>query len=87
MLSQPGAWVQSPVGELRSHELHSVAKKKKNQLYLKTPNQSFQINLAQTMQTLAEVCQELRTVVPLLVIWALESLSKHWSSDQLFQVC
>ena len=88
MLSQPGTWVQSPVGELISHELHSVAKKKKkNQLHLKTPNQSFQINLAQTMQTLAEACQELHTVVPLLVIWALESLSKHWSSDQLFQVC
>lgn len=87
MLSQPGAWVQSPVGELRSHELHSVAiKKKKRQLHLKTPNQSFQINLAQTMQTLAEACQVLRAVVPLLVVWALESLRKHWSSDQLFQV-
>lgn len=62
-------------------------KKKKNQIHLKTPNQSFQINLAQTMQTLVEACQELYKVVPLLLIWTLESLSKHWSPDQLFQVC
>ena len=87
MLSQPGAWLQYPAGELRSHELHSVAKKKKKIKYILKPPTIVSKLTLHKLQTLAEACQELRTVVPLLVIWALESLSKHWSSDQLFQVC
>ena len=32
-LSLPRAWVQSLVGELKSHKLHDTAKKKKNRFF------------------------------------------------------
>ena len=58
MLSQPGAWVQSPVGELRSHELHSVAiKKKKSNYILKPPTKVSKLTLHKLCKPLPKLAK------------------------------
>ena len=60
MLSQPGTWVQSPVGELRSHELHSVAKKKKKKkinYILKPPTKVSKLTLHKLCKPLPKLAK------------------------------